>query len=113
VNWAALAQSSPVLVIYMALKHIERIASLLIAGGRSAQEPVAIVCHATLPEQQVLETTLGRCAADAAAAGLEPPAMVVVGEVVRLRAALDWLGACKGRELTADPLGTRRQTESA
>jgi uroporphyrin-III C-methyltransferase len=39
--------------------------------------------------------------------------MVVVGEVVRLRAALDWLGASKGRELTADPLGTRRQTESA
>jgi uroporphyrin-III C-methyltransferase len=113
VNWAALAQSSPVLVIYMALKHIERIASLLIEGGRSAQEPVAIVCHATLPEQQVLETTLGRCAADAEAAKLEPPAMVVVGEVVRLRAALDWLGASKGRELTADPLGTRRQTESA
>ena len=113
VNWAALAQSSPVLVIYMALKHLERIASLLIEGGRSAVEPVAIVCHATLPEQKVLETTLGRCAADASAAGLEPPAMVVVGEVVRLRAALDWLGAAKGRTLAADPLGTRRQTESA
>jgi uroporphyrin-III C-methyltransferase len=39
--------------------------------------------------------------------------MVVVGEVVRLRAALDWLGAAKGRALAADPLGTRRQTESA
>jgi uroporphyrin-III C-methyltransferase len=113
VNWAALAQSSPVLVIYMALKHIERIAALLIEGGRSAQEPTAIVCRATLPDQRVLETTLGRCAADAEAAGLEPPAMVVIGEVVRLRAALDWLGASKGRELTADPLGTRRQPESA
>jgi uroporphyrin-III C-methyltransferase len=113
VNWAALAQSSPVLVIYMALKHIERIATLLMAGGRKPDEPTAIICHATLPEQTVLETTLGRCAADAAAAGLEPPAMVVIGEVVRLRAALDWLGASQGRALSADPLGTRRETESA
>ena len=44
-----------------------------------------------------------------AASGLEPPAIVVVGEVVRLRAALDWLGALAGRELVADPLGTRGQ----
>jgi uroporphyrin-III C-methyltransferase len=113
VNWAALAQSSPVLVIYMALKHIERIASLLIEGGRKPEEPVAIICHATLPNQSVLETKLGCCAADARTAGLEPPAMVVIGEVVRLRAALDWLGASQGRELAADPLGTRRRTESA
>jgi uroporphyrin-III C-methyltransferase len=83
------------------------------AGGRKPDEPTAIICHATLPKQTVLETTLSRCAADAAAAGLEPPAMVVIGEVVRLRAALDWLGASQGRALSADPLGTRRQTESA
>src|SRR5512147_2552987 len=49
VNWRALAQSSPVLVIYMALKHIARIAALLIEGGSSADEPTAIVCRATLP----------------------------------------------------------------
>jgi uroporphyrin-III C-methyltransferase len=113
VDWAALAKSSPALVIYMALKHLDRIAGLLLAAGRSPEEPAAIVTHATLPEQRVLETVLGRAAADAEAAGLEPPAMVVVGEVVRLRAALDWLGALKGRTLTADPLGTRRHSESA
>lgn len=113
VDWTALAKSSPVLVIYMALKHLDRIAGLLLAAGRSPEEPTAIVTHATLPEQRVLETTLGRAAADAGAAGLEPPAMVVVGGVVRLRAALDWLGALEGRTLTADPLGTRRQSESA
>jgi uroporphyrin-III C-methyltransferase len=43
---------------------------------------------------------------DVAAAGLEPPAIVVVGEVVRLRQGLDWLGALAGRKLVADPLGT-------
>jgi uroporphyrin-III C-methyltransferase len=45
----------------------------------------------------VLETTLGRCVADIAAAALEPPAIVVVGEVVRLRASLNWLGALAER----------------
>lgn len=113
VDWGALSKSSPVLVIYMALKHLDRIAGLLLAAGRSPEEPTAIVTHATLPEQRVLETVLGRAAADAEAARLEPPAMVVVGEVVRLRAALDWLGALEGRTLAADPLGTRRHSESA
>ena len=46
-------------------------------------------------------------AEDVVAFGLEPPAIVVIGEVVRLRAALDWLGALSGRQLVVDPLGTR------
>ena len=45
--------------------------------------------------------------------GIEPPALVVVGEVVRLRAALDWLGALEGRVLAADPLGRKQRSESA
>ena len=39
--------------------------------------------------------------------------MVVVGEVVRLRSALDWLGAIEGKALTPDPLGTRAKGEAA
>jgi len=107
VDWPALARGSPVLVIYMALKHLETIAGRLLAAGRRADEPVAVVSRATTPEQRVLETTLGACAAAAAAGGLEPPALVVVGQVVRLRAALDWLGALDGRALVPDPLGRR------
>ncbi|MFT4180344.1 MAG: uroporphyrin-III methyltransferase, partial [Rhizobium sp.] len=66
---------------------------------RSADEPVAFVCNAATSAQQVLETTLGRAEADVAASGLEPPAIVVVGDVVRLRPSLDWLGALSGRTL--------------
>ena len=55
----------------------------------------------------MLETTLGKAAADLEASGLEPPAIVVVGEVVRMRAGLDWLGALSGRVLVSDPLGHR------
>ena len=40
--------------------------------------------------------------------GIEPPAMVAIGHVVRLRAGLDWLGAIAGRTLDADPLGKNR-----
>ena len=92
-DWDALARGSPVLVLYMAMKHLRRITDRLMEAGRSADEPVAVIASACTPAQQVLETTLGGAADDTAAAGLKPPAVVVVGEVVRLRAALDWLGA--------------------
>jgi uroporphyrin-III C-methyltransferase len=112
VDWASLARGAPVIVIYMALKHIALIADRLRAAGRPADEPVAVVSKATTSEQHVLETTLGACAADVAKSGIEPPAMVVVGQVVRLRAALDWLGAISGRALQADPLGTRHHEQT-
>jgi uroporphyrin-III C-methyltransferase len=112
VDWASLAKGAPVIVIYMALKHIALIADRLLAGGRSKDEPVAVISKATTREQSVLETTLGACADDVAQNGIEPPAMVVVGKVVRLRAALDWLGAIDGRTLRADPLGTRHHEQT-
>jgi len=112
VDWASLAKGAPVIVIYMALKHIALIADRLLAGGRAKDEPVAVIANATTDKQTVLETTLGACAADVAKSGIEPPAMVVVGQVVRLRAALDWLGAISGRALQADSLGTRHHDQT-
>ena len=107
INWEGIAKGSPVIVMYMAMKHIGQITANLISAGRSPEEPVAFVCNAATPEQTVLETTLAQAQADVAAAGIEPPAIVVVGEVVRLRPALDWLGALEGRVLDADPLSSR------
>ena len=96
----------------MALKHIAAIAGALMQHGRAAGEAVAVVSQATLPEQVILETTLGRCAQDIAAAGIEPPCIVVVGEVVRLRAGLDWQGLAEGRILDPNPLGLPRRQET-
>ncbi|MGE6786479.1 uroporphyrinogen-III C-methyltransferase [Ensifer adhaerens] len=107
INWQGIASGSPVIVMYMAMKHIGAITANLIAGGRSPDEPVAFVCNAATADQAVLETTLSRAEADVVAAGLEPPAIVVVGEVVRLRAALDWIGALDGKKLAADPFANR------
>ncbi|HEY4345004.1 MAG TPA: uroporphyrin-III methyltransferase, partial [Parvibaculum sp.] len=84
---------------------------LLIANGRRADEPVALVRNATLKDQQVLETTLGTASADVAAANFKAPAIIVIGEVVRLRAGLDWLGALEGRILQRDPLDTRGEKD--
>ncbi len=110
-DWGAIARGSPVIVLYMALKHLGRIAARLQDGGRARDEPVAIVSKASTAGQRVLETTLGACAKEAVAQGIEPPCLVVIGEVVRLRAGLDWLGALSGRVLDADPLGTRHDKE--
>ena len=111
-DWTSISKGSSVIVMYMAMKHIGLIASRLIAAGRKKSEPIAFVCNATTGEQQVLETTLEYAQAEVERAGLRPPAIVVVGEVVRLRAALDWLGAIEGRVLTQDPLGTRREKDA-
>jgi uroporphyrin-III C-methyltransferase len=112
IDWAALAKGAPVIVLYMALKHIAAIAGALMQHGRAAGEPVAVVSQATLPEQVILETTLGLCAEQIAAAGIEPPCIVVVGEVVRLRAGLDWQGLAEGRVLDPNPLGVSRRQET-
>ncbi len=106
-DWPSIAKGSPVIVLYMALSHLPRIADLLIANGRAAHEPVALVRNATLKDQEVLETTLATAAADVERTGFKAPAIIVIGEVVRLREGLDWLGALEGRVLKRDPLETR------
>ena len=103
-NWDALAQGSPVLIFYMALKHMSEISRRLIGAGRHPMEPVALVSKAATQEQSVVLTTLAEAAE--AAANIDPPAVVAIGEVVRLRPALNWLGALEGEALTPDPLGT-------
>lgn len=113
IDWGAIGRGSPVIVMYMAMKHIATISANLIAAGRSADEPVAFVCDAATASQRVLETTLGRAEADVLASGLEPPAIVVVGEVVRLRPSLDWLGALSGRTLQPDPFASGTKKDSA
>lgn len=109
IDWAALARGAQALVIYMALKHIEAITGHLIAGGLDAATPVAVVSRAATRHQKVLETTLGEAARDVVQSGIEAPAVVAIGQIVSLRAGLDWLGAMEGRLLDADPLGRNRE----
>lgn len=113
IDWHALAKSSPVIVCYMAMKTLPKISAALIDAGRSPNEPVAVVCNATLPDMQVVETTLADAVRDVEVAGITPPAIVCIGEVVRMRQVLDWVGQMAGQEpRDLDPLGARRMTET-
>jgi len=88
VDWESLARGPGTLVLLMGVARLPEISAELIKRGRDAATPVAVICDGTLPSQQVLTSTLGEVAADADRAGLRPPAVVVIGEVVRLRDVL-------------------------
>jgi uroporphyrin-III C-methyltransferase len=102
-DWAALAKGSPTLVLFMARGHAGAIAAKLRAAGRADDEPAAIVSNATSGKQAVIVTTLGRLGDSAA--DDKAPAIIVIGENVRLRDGLDWIGAMAGRVLEPWPLG--------
>jgi len=87
-DWDALAKGSPVLVFYMGLKHLPQIVARLIDAGRDPATPAAAVANATTPRQQVVAAPLSELPAALDAAGLKPPAIVVVGEVVDLRGVI-------------------------
>jgi uroporphyrin-III C-methyltransferase len=83
-DWAALASGPATLVLLMAMERLESVCQTLIGHGRSADTPAAVVQEATTPAQRTLTSTLGSLADDVRQAGMGSPAVVVVGEVVRL-----------------------------
>jgi len=109
-DWAALAKGSPTLVLFMARKHAGDIAAKLMAAGRAANEPAAIVSDATFDKQHVIITTLATLGEAAAAS--TAPAIIVIGENVKLRQGLDWLGALAGRVLEPYPLGRDKLSDA-
>ena len=111
-DWAAIARGSQVIVIYMGMRNIAQIAERLMRAGRDPHEPVAVVANASLPEQQVLETTLARAETDVARAGMGAPAIICVGRAVLLRQVLDWQAMARGAPArTLDPLGLGRPAD--
>ena len=82
VDWPALGRLRGTVVILMGLKNLPAIAARLVAEGRSAGTPVAVVQEGSTAHQRLLRSTLGTVAVEAAEAGIRPPAVVVVGEVV-------------------------------
>jgi uroporphyrin-III C-methyltransferase len=109
-DWRAIAQGSPTLVLYMARKYAGEIAASLIAAGRDADEPAAIISNASLADQNTRVSTLSRL--QAVARESDAPAIIVIGENVRLRAGLDWLGAMSGKLLEHDPLQQRKLSDA-
>ena len=84
VDWDALARLRGTIVLMMAVENAGAIAEVLVAGGRPAQTPVAVLVEGTLPEERTVLTTLADLAEDVAREDVRPPAVIVVGEVVAL-----------------------------
>jgi len=84
IDWPALARGTRTIVLYMGLRLLAEIAEALIAAGRDADEPVALLSEATTARQRCVRTTLGNVAC--ATARIEPgaPTLVVIGPVVGL-----------------------------
>jgi uroporphyrin-III C-methyltransferase/precorrin-2 dehydrogenase/sirohydrochlorin ferrochelatase len=82
VAWDAVAALRGTLVLLMAVDNAPAIAEVLLAGGRSAGTPVAVVVDGTMPTERTVLSTLGALADDLAAHEVRPPAIIVVGDVV-------------------------------
>jgi uroporphyrin-III C-methyltransferase/precorrin-2 dehydrogenase/sirohydrochlorin ferrochelatase len=103
VDWPALAASPATLVLLMATEHLQAVTDTLIRHGRHARTPVSAISDGTLPSQRTINARLETVARDCARAGLRPPAVVVVGEVVTISEQISQL--CGGLAGTA-PWGT-------
>lgn len=89
-DWAHLAAEPGTLIFVMAVGQLEQIAAQLIRHGRAPTTPVAVIQRGTRPTQRTLLATLADVAERVRAAHLGAPAIVVVGEVARLRERLAW-----------------------
>ncbi|MFN8627742.1 MAG: uroporphyrinogen-III C-methyltransferase [Candidatus Binatia bacterium] len=90
VRWAELARSGSTLVVLMATRQLHASMEKLMAGGLAADTPVAVVRWGTRAGQHTITGTVATIADRAEAERLQPPAIAVVGEVVRLREKLNW-----------------------
>ncbi len=87
-DWTPLARTGQPIVLYMVMHNLERIAAALMQAGLAAQTPAAVIASATTPKERILVSTLERLAADVREQIFEPPAIVVIGDIVKTRGLL-------------------------
>lgn len=90
IDWGKLATGVGTLVFLMAVKNLDQIVHKLIEHGRKPDTPVAVIRWGTRPEQKTVVGTLDTIATLVAETHIKPPAVMIVGEVVRLRETLAW-----------------------
>lgn len=110
VDWQKLATAVDTLVVLMGVGRLEAIVSNLISGGRDAATPSALIEAASTPDQRVVEAPLGDICARSKDSGIEPPALFVVGNVIKLRRNLGIGGSPLARRRV---LVTRTRTQSS
>jgi uroporphyrin-III C-methyltransferase/precorrin-2 dehydrogenase/sirohydrochlorin ferrochelatase len=100
VDWEALARPGQTTVFYMGLSHLPNIVANLRKHGVPAERAAAVIEQGTRPTQRVVTATLADLAAKVTEAGIESPALLIVGEVTRLHATLRWFNAGAAGDVT-------------
>jgi uroporphyrin-III C-methyltransferase/precorrin-2 dehydrogenase/sirohydrochlorin ferrochelatase len=103
-DWESLARPRQTVAIYMGLQALDALRAGLIHHGCPPETPAALVEQGTTRRQRVITGTLRDLPERAAAAGAGSPALVIVGEVVRLHARLAWFGTARPAEAPASSL---------
>lgn len=89
-NWPALVQPRQTIVVYMGLIGLEILSNKLIEHGLSGKTPAALVERGTTPDHRVITSTLSSLTEDVQNARVQPPTLIIIGEVVKLREQLRW-----------------------
>ena len=110
IDWESLGRGIGTLVFFMGVKNLSDISQRLIANGKLPDTPVALIRWGTTPGQQTITGTLDNIANRVKKAGLKAPAIIVVGEVVRLREHLKWF---ESRPLLGKRIVVTRAREQA
>ncbi len=112
-NWAHIAHAADTLIFLMGVEALPDITSRLVQHGRSPNTPAALVQWGTWTRQRVVTGTLATIAEEVRRTGMTPPAVCVVGEVVRLRDALRWFDDIRARPLFGKRVLVTRAREQA
>jgi uroporphyrin-III C-methyltransferase len=97
-DWAPLVRTGQPIVLYMVMHNLERITAALLQAGLGADTPAAVIASATTPHERIVVSTLEKLAAAVREQNIEPPAIVVVGEIVTARNALLGEGAAAEKD---------------
>ena len=87
-DWAPLVRTGQPIVLYMVMHNLERIADALMQAGLAAETPAAVIAAATTPQERIVVATVETLAAAVREQNIEPPAIVVIGEIVKMRGRL-------------------------
>ncbi|MCG6911875.1 MAG: uroporphyrinogen-III C-methyltransferase [Deltaproteobacteria bacterium] len=90
IDWKALASGIGTLVFFMGVKNLKYIVNQLMRHGLTPERPAALIGWGTTPRQTTVTGTLGTIEKEAGKAGMKPPALIVIGDVVRLRERMKW-----------------------
>jgi uroporphyrin-III C-methyltransferase/precorrin-2 dehydrogenase/sirohydrochlorin ferrochelatase/uroporphyrin-III C-methyltransferase len=106
-DWPTLADGKSTLVIYMGLANLARIAAALMTAGLSAGTPAAAIENGTTRTQRRVLAAVGSLAEEVGRAGLVPPTLIIIGDVVSLADSVDWFQPVAAPAMEARPLQAR------